>query len=236
MYLKCKMKAILSRPQCVVLTHRSSLHDDVIQWKHFLRNWPFVRGIHRSLVNSPHKGQWRGASMSSLICAWLNGRVNNCGAGDLRRRRGHYDVTVMDVTGLRMVKTWGSSITDMIYLISGHVISSVKIGSCSLIVAVHLHTEVETKWPAFCKQHFQMFLKEIVWISSMYIIWLMLILRIPVNNNSELAQVMAWRRTGGKLYLFNYDPLHWRNFCVTRPQWFKDLFESAHADVTGPKW
>ena len=25
-----------------------SLHDDVIKWKHFPRNWPFVRGIHRS--------------------------------------------------------------------------------------------------------------------------------------------------------------------------------------------
>ena len=33
------------------------LHDDVIKWKHFPRYWPFVRGIHRSPVNSPHKGQ-----------------------------------------------------------------------------------------------------------------------------------------------------------------------------------
>ena len=32
-------------------------HDDVIKWKHFPRYWPFVRGIHRSTVNSPHKGQ-----------------------------------------------------------------------------------------------------------------------------------------------------------------------------------
>ena len=30
--------------------------DDVIKWKHFPRYWPFVRGIHRSPVNSPHKG------------------------------------------------------------------------------------------------------------------------------------------------------------------------------------
>ena len=37
------------------------LHDDVIKWKHFSRYWPFVRGVHRSPVNSPHKGQWRGA-------------------------------------------------------------------------------------------------------------------------------------------------------------------------------
>ena len=31
--------------------------------KLFLRYWPFVRGIHRWPVNSPHKGQWRGALM-----------------------------------------------------------------------------------------------------------------------------------------------------------------------------
>ena len=43
------------------------MHDDVIKWKHFPRYWPFVRGIHRSPVNSPHKGQWRGALIFSLI-------------------------------------------------------------------------------------------------------------------------------------------------------------------------
>ena len=42
-----------------------------------------------------HKGQWRGALMFSLICAWINGWVNNREAGDLRRDRVHYDVTVM---------------------------------------------------------------------------------------------------------------------------------------------
>ena len=70
-------------------------HDDVIQWKHFPRYWPFVRGIHWWPVNSPHKGQWRGALMFSLICVWINGWVNNREAGDLRCHRAHYDVTVM---------------------------------------------------------------------------------------------------------------------------------------------
>ena len=70
-------------------------HDDVIKWKHFPRNWPFVRGIHRSPVNSPHKGQWRGALMFSLMCARINNWVNNGEAGDLRRNRVHYDVIVM---------------------------------------------------------------------------------------------------------------------------------------------
>ena len=70
-------------------------HDDVIKWKHFPRYWPFVRGIHRSPVNSPHKRQWRGAVMFSLICVWINGWVNNREAGDLRRYRAHYDISVM---------------------------------------------------------------------------------------------------------------------------------------------
>ena len=38
-------------------------HDEVITWKHFPRYWPFVLGILRLPVNSPHKGQWRGAFM-----------------------------------------------------------------------------------------------------------------------------------------------------------------------------
>ena len=69
-------------------------HDDDIKWKHFPRYWPSVRGIHRSPVNSPCKGQWRGALMYSLICAWINSWVHNREAGDLRRHHAHYDVTV----------------------------------------------------------------------------------------------------------------------------------------------
>ena len=49
----------------------------------------------RSPVNSPHKDQWRGTLMFSLICIRINCWVNNCEAGDLRRHRAHYDVIVM---------------------------------------------------------------------------------------------------------------------------------------------
>ena len=45
------------------------------------------------LVNSPHQGQWRGALMFSLICAWINGWVNNREAGDF----GDYDIIVVPV-------------------------------------------------------------------------------------------------------------------------------------------
>ena len=56
---------------------------------------PFVWGIHRSPVNSPHKGRLRRALMLSLIYACTNGCINDRNAGDLRRHRAHYDVTVM---------------------------------------------------------------------------------------------------------------------------------------------
>ena len=69
--------------------------DDVIKWEHFPRYWPCVSGIHSSPVNSFHRGQWRRALMFSLICTWTYGWVNIRDAGDLRRHRDHYDVTVM---------------------------------------------------------------------------------------------------------------------------------------------
>ena len=47
-------------------------------------------------VNPLRRGQWRGALMFSLICAWIKGWVNNRKAGDLRRRRAHYDVILID--------------------------------------------------------------------------------------------------------------------------------------------
>ena len=70
-------------------------HDDVIKWKYFLRNWPFVRGIRRGPANSPHKSQWRGTLMFSLICTRISSWVNNREAGDLRRHSAHYGVIVL---------------------------------------------------------------------------------------------------------------------------------------------
>ena len=60
-------------------------------------------------VNSPQKGQWRGALIFSLICVWINGWVNNREAGDLRRYRAHGDVIVMLL--VLFLHMWG-----MIYL------------------------------------------------------------------------------------------------------------------------
>ena len=68
-------------------------------WRHQMENFSALlalcAGNSPVPVNSPHKGQWRGALMFSLIYAWINDWVNNREAGDLRRQRGHYDVIVM---------------------------------------------------------------------------------------------------------------------------------------------
>ena len=68
-------------------------------WRHQMETFSALLaicgGIHRPPVNSPHKGQWRGALVYSLICTRINGWVNNGEAGDLRRHRAHHDVIVM---------------------------------------------------------------------------------------------------------------------------------------------
>ena len=85
-------------------------HGDVIKWKHFPRYWPFVRGIPRSPVNSPPKCQWRGCFPWSA--PWINGRVNNREADDLRRPHAHCDVIVMNA------HCWQSTLTELMSLVS----------------------------------------------------------------------------------------------------------------------
>ena len=43
----------------VVSISMRGTHYDVIEWKIFLRYWPFVQVIHQSPVNFRHKGLWR---------------------------------------------------------------------------------------------------------------------------------------------------------------------------------
>ena len=100
-YYDCSLSCFnISRSVWFIVHHITkyivaSHHDDAIEWKHFPRYLPLVRGIHQSPVNSPYKGQWAGALMSSLIGTWTNGWVSTWDAGDLRHHRAHYGVTVI---------------------------------------------------------------------------------------------------------------------------------------------
>ena len=67
--------------------------DDVIKWKHFPRYWPFVRGGQRWIPRA--KASDTELWCFSLICACINGWVNNGEAGDWRRLNVHNDINVM---------------------------------------------------------------------------------------------------------------------------------------------
>ena len=72
--ISCCINRITEISFCFITNNQTKFKgDDVIKWQHFPRHWRFVRGIHRSSVNSPHKGQWRRALVLSLICVWTNG-------------------------------------------------------------------------------------------------------------------------------------------------------------------
>ena len=77
-----------------------ALRDEYLTWwRHQMETFSALLAIcaGNSPVTGefPLKGQWRRALMFSLICAWINGWVNNREAGDLRCQRVHYDVIVM---------------------------------------------------------------------------------------------------------------------------------------------
>ena len=49
-------------------------HENLMAWKHLTHNWPFLRGIYRSMVNSPHK--------RSVVICFL--KIKSCNLNDVR--------------------------------------------------------------------------------------------------------------------------------------------------------
>ena len=81
-------------------------------------HYTYIYIIHWSPVNSPHKGQWRRALMFSLICAWTNGGANHRDAGDLRRNRAHYGVTLMTKYESWTKFVWGINKLCFIFIVT----------------------------------------------------------------------------------------------------------------------
>ena len=157
----------------------------------------FVWGIHRSPVNFPHKGQWRGTLVFSLICAWTNDWVNNRKAGDLRRHHAHYDVTVM-----------------------AHVSSTGKLhDSLSSVWPLSLHVYWNRdKWPPFSRRNLKcIFFNENVYISID--ISLRFVPQCQIYNIPALVQIMAWRLPDDKPLSEPMMASLLTHISVTRLQW-----------------
>ena len=74
---------LLCANSIVLIGGQRPYHDDDIKWKHFLRHWPFVRGIHRSPVDwsAPEQAVeqiietpviWDGAQFDVTVVMWSN--------------------------------------------------------------------------------------------------------------------------------------------------------------------
>ena len=141
-------------------------------------------------VNSPHKGQWRGALMFSLIFVGLKGWINNREAGDLRRYRVHYNVTVMMFQLLASSGYWNSRYW-LVLRINGSLSTWNKI---SIFLYSSPHGQNVRH---FTDDIFKcIFLNENIRISIE--ISLKFVPKVPIDNIPALVQIMAWRRTGDK--------------------------------------
>ena len=137
----------------------------------------FVQGIHRSPVNSPHKGQWRGALMFSLtqmasyaenVSIWWR----------------HQD--------------WTTAYTENQELDNRRYIWTQWIHGCSHSACINTLRPRQNgcyfpdsifKW---------IFLNENVWIPIRFRISLNFVPKVPIDNGPALIQIMAWCLTGNK--------------------------------------
>ena len=148
-----------------------------------------------SPVNSPHKGQWRGALMFSLIWTWTNDGVNNRDAGDFRRHRAHYDVTVMDRAYDKSLTQWKLSGE------TGEVIPPKFISPW-------------TKWPPFRRRYFQMHFPDwkvlyFGWNFTEVFSWRYNWQQPSTGSDNGLAPYMR-----ESIIWTNADPIHWRIYAA----------------------
>ena len=204
------------------LSNHETDHDDVIKRKHFPRYWPFVRGIHRSPVNSPHKGQWRGALMLSLICAWI-------------KYRGIYWCTydyncLVDAEPVTINFPWVHFIQLLVtYFITSYIIT---FADANLKVTHQPNTykichSVNTLRPTQNGRHFADDTFKRIFVNENVRILIEISLKfVPKGTNKKfpaLVQIMAWRRPGDKPLSEPMLVCLPTRICITRPQWVKAI-------------
>ena len=180
--VRCRYNATNITPYCIrncsdwgrkwIINYTHNKHT-IPWWRHQMETLSALLAIcagNSSVpVNSPHKGQWRGALMFSLIRAWINDWVNNREAGDLRRHRGHCGIhwTYLSHPWCRIIFWYHTAF----YLDTGFNILIPKKNGCKR------HNKNKTKMFRFpSKFHCNIFL--------------------GLDKNSALVQLMAWRRIG----------------------------------------
>ena len=68
-------------PIAIIESVSSNVWDRITWWRHQMETFSALPAIWAGNSPVPHKGQWSGVLMFSLICARINGSVNNREAG-----------------------------------------------------------------------------------------------------------------------------------------------------------
>ena len=130
-------------------------------------------------VNFPHKGQWRGALVFSLIGARINDWVNNREAGDLRRHRGHYDVRVMLLnTCTRKFPPHAITVRRSDTAITNCTGSHFDNVQCNQL------TKISSKWRHFC---FNLMHGRSIYFMTIRLHYVWLIFTMNNNNQKQLS-------------------------------------------------
>ena len=160
----------------------------------------------QSPVNSPHKGQWRGALMFSWICAWINASVHNREAGTLRRHRAHYDVIAMSQWNLIEIHFHSRNTFENVVCQMSAILFR---PSCMKIYLKYrspnkddndevtwdlLHIEASIKWPTVGRRHLYMLYVFYAYILTY--ISLKFVPKGPIVNNPALIYVIVWQFVG----------------------------------------
>ena len=132
-------------------------------------------------VNSPHKGQWRGALMFSLMCVRINDWVNNREAGDVRRHSGHYDVSVIGAYHYDFTLAIKRNSKPHIgtppknkqrLRFNIYTITVRNLTSVDKLKAPCMHIDLQTWWGIFAKNHRQDWINiypfQLIWLSPAY--------------------------------------------------------------------
>ena len=201
---------------------------DVIKLKHFPRHWPFVREIHRSPVDSLHKGQWRRALMFFLY------------AHEQAIEQTIETPVIWDAIALVMTSLQWRYQHDT-HVLSNHQVKCQRAFRLSTAMRNAVGLWYPTLWwlpaintsrPKWNGQHFaddifkRIFVNENVWISIK--ISLKFVPKGPINNIASLIQIMAWCRPGDKPLSELMMVRLLTHICVPRPQgvnidWWRSL-------------
>ena len=160
----------------------------------------FVRGIHRSAVNSPHKGQWRGALMFSLTCP-LNEQLSKQYWWFETPSHPHHNVTIM-FTG----------------------IMNFSILCRSDVTNAWLMYWASIKPPIFLQEAFQ---KTFSWNTFFMLLFKFHSSVFPGVELDKLAQVMDWHRSGNNSSteprLTHVNDAIWRHSHYRKWYWLWDM-------------